>query len=73
MFRSIWETRKVRGSLYTGRPGVPKRAVEPGLKHNSHDHSATCTKRSVFWTVICPDCHTMQSVVPGVAYQCVRC
>ena len=40
---------RLRGSVYTGLPGIPKRLIIHGHKVNIHDHSATSHKANVGW------------------------
>ena len=47
--RNTYHGPRHRGSLYTGRPGVPKYVVSPGIKVNRHDHSATQTRRRTWY------------------------
>ena len=62
-----------RGHIYTGRPGAPHWATIGKRRTNSHDHSATASKRGRWYAVICPHCRHEQSVDYGRSNKCSKC
>ena len=54
-----YRSERLRGSIYTGLPGVPKKFLTNKNTVNSHDHSATSSKRATWF-----ECNRVKVTMP---------